>query len=134
MNPIEWNSTYSVGVAVLDQQHQRIINVINTLLTSSVDVSSEEISDTLDTMTRYAEEHFSYEERLLAENNYPGIEEQKEEHRKFIHKTVQFCMKTMVHKGSVPNEVRTYLTLWWNHHIRSSDMAYKEFLNNRGIY
>ncbi|MGM0443319.1 MAG: bacteriohemerythrin [Fibrobacterota bacterium] len=134
MDTINWNESYSVGVERFDEQHKRIIALINRLIEAEQNhISAEDISDTLDAMTRYSSEHFTYEEELLKEYDYPKLENQEREHKAFIKKTVNFCMNTMVNKERVPEEMLSYLREWWINHILKEDMEYKEYLTNKGV-
>ena len=63
MEKIIWDEGFSVGVRDLDEQHKRIVTVVNTLIDMiDTKVDSEIISDTLTKMTQYASDHFKTEE------------------------------------------------------------------------
>lgn len=132
MNKIEWDSSFSVGVRILDEQHKKIIEIINELLThSEADVRSETISDLLYKLTQYAHDHFITEEHILSQFGYPDIETQKKDHKAYRIKIVNFCMETVDHKISVPEELKEYILTWWKSHILVDDMAYKTFFEVR---
>jgi hemerythrin len=81
MEKIAWKQEYSVGVERLDQQHQRIISVINKLIAKPrVFGTSATIAEVLSELNSYVSEHFLLEEQLLAENNYPGLIEHSKKH------------------------------------------------------
>ena len=66
MDRIDWDPSFSVGVATLDKQHRQIVDMINLLLSDlDATVRSETISDLLTKLTTYASNHFKTEERLL---------------------------------------------------------------------
>ena len=132
MQKIIWSETLSVGVRILDDQHKRIIGVLNDLNENpQAKVDSELISDSLTGLTRYAVEHFREEERLMGLCEYPGIEEHKNRHREFREKIAECCMAATHHVASVPKELLTYLRDWFNGHILHEDMKYKPFLADR---
>lgn len=132
MKKIAWSKAFSVGVRALDDQHKRIIGVLNELTDDpQAKVDSELISDTLTRLTRYAVEHFREEERLMGLCEYPGIEEHKDRHREFRQKIVECCMAATLHVASVPGELLTYLRDWFKDHILHEDMKYKPFLAGR---
>jgi hemerythrin len=85
MEPVQWSEKFSVGVRELDQQHQQLVKLLNILISTqgTINTRSETISDTLMAMTRYAQVHFKTEERLMEAYGYPGLEEQKFQHRDF---------------------------------------------------
>jgi hemerythrin len=133
MEKIIWNKRFSVGVRKLDDQHQKIIKMLNKLIDmKETRVDSEIISDTLTQMTRYASEHFKFEENLMDKDNYPDYLLHKEQHRQFQKQTVEFCMDTMSYKETIPVEILTFLKEWWINHILDSDMNCKRFFFQPG--
>lgn len=134
MEKIMWGEDFSVGVRDLDEQHKRIVAVVNTLI-GMIDtkVESEVISDTLTKMTQYASDHFKAEEQYMLDYGYPEYLSQKKQHQEFKKKTVDFCVGTMVHKATVPAEIFMYLKSWWTNHILQEDMKYKEFFHAKGL-
>ena len=135
MEPVKWSKEFSVGVEELDQQHQQLIKMLNRLLSPReiVDTHSETISEILLAMTRYAQKHFKTEENLMEAYVYPGLEEQKQEHRAYRIKTVDFSTATMLGIYTVPEILLTYLFDWWTHHILDEDMKYKPFFTEKGV-
>jgi len=134
MERIDWNPSFSVGVKLLDGQHERIVRVINRLISDhGAMVRSETISEVLDALTKYASDHFRAEEQLLEEYGYPDLVRQKEEHKAYRTRIVAFCQSTIAHEDTVPAELLKFLRGWWVHHIRESDMKYRAFLTGRGV-
>lgn len=134
MDEIIWGPSYSVGVGALDRQHERIVRTINLLCADhGASVRSETVSDVLNDLTSYANEHFLAEERLLEEHGYPELEDQKNEHRRYRLKVVEFCQSTMDRRDSVPEDLRVFVRNWWQDHILVSDMRYRSFLKDRGV-
>ena len=134
MEKIVWDNNYSVGVQNLDEQHKRIIEIINKLIgAKDATVDSEIISDALSEMTKYASEHFETEEKLMGEYNYPDYSLHKDQHNQFRKQTVKFCLDAMHYDTAVPIEVLTFLKEWWINHILDSDMQYKTFFSQFGL-
>ena len=134
MEKIVWNQSFSVGVARLDEQHKKIINMINLLRSKpEVDVRSETVSELLTRLTRYASDHFATEEQLLVEYGYPEVAAHKEAHRAYRMKVVALCQDTMDHNAAVPDELLRFLGDWWVNHILGADMRYSSLLMERGV-
>ena len=135
MEPIQWSEKFSVGVEELDQQHQQLVKMLNRLIAKreTIDTHSETISDMLLAMTQYAKEHFKTEENLMKEYGYPGLEEQKQEHRTYRIKAVDFSTATILGIEAVPEILLAYLFEWWTHHILDEDMKYKQFFKEKGV-
>jgi hemerythrin-like metal-binding protein/PAS domain S-box-containing protein/putative nucleotidyltransferase with HDIG domain len=135
MEPVQWTEKFSVGVRELDQQHQQLIKMLNRLIATqgTITTHSETISDILMAMTRYAQVHFKTEERLMEAYGYPGLEEQKMQHRDFRKNTVGFSTATTFGINQVPEDLLAYLTNWLVHHILEDDMAYRAFFIDKGV-
>lgn len=128
METIKWDKSFSVGVDVLDQQHQKIIEIINELLEhDEISVRSETLSHLLHQLTQYAHEHFMTEEAILEKYGYNGLIQQKKDHKEYRLKVVNFCMDTVDHKKSVPLDLQEFILNWWKDHILIDDMSYKTF-------
>jgi hemerythrin-like metal-binding protein/putative nucleotidyltransferase with HDIG domain len=135
MEPIQWSEKFSVGVIELDQQHQQLIKLLNRMISAhgTISTHSETISDILTEMTRYAQTHFKTEEMLMEAYSYPGLEEQKMQHRDFRKKTVDFCTATTQGFEQIPEALLEYLVDWLVHHILEVDMAYRSFFKDKGV-
>jgi hemerythrin-like metal-binding protein len=135
LEPVQWSEKFSVGVRVLDQQHQQLIKLLNRLIsaTGTISTHSETVSDILTEMTRYAQVHFKAEERLMEAYGFPGLEEQKIQHRDFRKKTVDFCTATTIGVEQIPEALLEYLVDWLTHHILEDDIAYRSFFKSKGV-
>ena len=134
MEQITWTEDFSVGVVKLDEQHKKLIKMINQLIAEPwTDTKSETVSNLLSEMTNYAQVHFTTEEELMRQYIYPQLEEQIAQHRAFKKKTVDFCTATMLNVGIVPETMLNYLSDWLVNHILSCDMAYKPFFRELKI-
>lgn len=134
MEQITWTDNFSVGVATIDDQHHRLIEMINRLITESqATTQSEVVSDLLTDMTKYAQEHFATEEELMHQYNYPDLEEHISQHRAFKKTTANLCRATMSDFEIVPETMLRYLCDWFKKHILETDMAYKAFFHEQGL-
>ena len=131
---IKWDESFSVGVLKLDQQHMRILAIINLLVDQQEqEFNSRVIAKILADLTNYAHEHFGMEEQLLAEHGYPDIRTQREEHHEFRKKLAHFCDEAIIRDKLVPTQLFEYLKNWWVDHILEKDMKYRSFLKDRGM-
>ncbi|MHC4222495.1 MAG: bacteriohemerythrin [Planctomycetota bacterium] len=134
MEKIEWDPSFSVGVKLLDTQHKQIIEMVNRLISDAdTTVRSETVSELLTRLTKYANEHFQTEERLLREHGYPDLARHEERHKAFRKQVVDLCQDAMAHVDSVPEELLRFLKDWWTEHILKSDLECRSFFEERGI-
>ncbi len=134
MEPIVWTEQFSVGISEMDKQHKKLVAMINTLIDNPrATTNSMTVSDLLTKMIKYAQEHFQDEEALMSEYGYPFKDQQSEQHRSFVKKTVDFCTAVEVGVDTVPQAMLEYLKNWLVHHILEQDMKYKTFFLERGV-
>jgi len=134
IEPIEWNDSFSVGVALFDEQHRRLIAMLNKMIRDpTATTRSETVADVLTDMTNYAQEHFKSEEDLMIEHDYPHLDEHRRQHRGFQEKAARLCFATVKGQASVPHEMLVYLQQWLIHHILQADMAFKPFFEQKGV-
>lgn len=127
-----WSDADNVGVPELDLQHQRIFAVLATLAAHpEATTDSEILADALDQLTRFGDAHFRAEEALLRAEQYPGLDEQVEGHRKFRRVIAELCFATSTGAGDVPARLRAFLESWWEDHVRGADQRYAAFLRAR---
>ena len=128
---INWNETYSVGNTEMDNQHKKLIDIINELFDSFKEGKAEAIlSEILDKTIDYANYHLDSEEKLLYKFNYPQKEEHEKFHNEFREKTKE--LKEMISSKSedIHYNLLNYLKDWWLNHILVEDMKYSKFINN----
>ncbi len=124
-----WDESYSVGHVVLDNQHKKLLRACNELaLCADEDSpsSNAEFHEILNDLSKYAREHFTTEEQILKDIEYPGLEAQVEEHFQYIEQLTriltQATMGLLDKKGTL-----RFLLAWWKEHVLESDMQYKSF-------
>lgn len=134
MKKINWSSKYSVGVGVLDEQHKRLVMMINRLIDyQNAATGSEAISELISEMIKYAQEHFRYEEDLMAESEFPLLNQHKQSHRKFRKKISDLCIAVPLGVSCVPQVMLDFLSKWLLNHILHEDMSYKSFFEEREV-
>jgi hemerythrin len=135
MEKINWSHEYSVGVGIIDEQHKRLVLMINRLIgAKEATTGSEVVSDLITQMTMYAREHFKFEEELMAELGFPLLEQHKQSHIKFRKKVVDLTIAVPLGVPVVPQVILNFLVEWWHNHILHEDMGYKSFFNEKGIH
>ena len=68
---IVWSERYSVGISRIDEQHQRLIDLINDLHGAMLEKQEEpELSKILDGLAAYAVSHFATEETLMKKHKH----------------------------------------------------------------
>ena len=131
---LEWKSNMSVGVAAMDAQHQKLIQLINQLAEAmSAGKGNLVLQSVLTELVTYTKTHFASEEGLLSKNNYPEYGEQKTEHDHFTKKIVDFQTQFKEGKIALSIELMNFLREWLLDHIQGRDKRYGVFLNSKSI-
>ena len=113
----------------VEKQHKKLSKMLNALQDlDEKDNSSEELSNALNAMMEYAEEHFSFEANMMQETEYPGIEKHKEQHIEFLTKTSNFCIDVINDKPDTYTHVFNFLTSWLKVHLETEDKKLDLFL------
>jgi hemerythrin len=136
MEFMTWTSDLSVGVAVLDDDHKKLIGIINQLhfgITAGHDKKILEI--VLGELVDYIKFHFAREETMLINAGYGATSAHMADHEKFIGEisSVQARIKTSP-VGMLDLELMDFLRDWLFSHIRVSDKRYGPDLNAFGLY
>ena len=81
---ITWSEELEVGVEIMDTQHKALIEKYNVLM-SACDAGrgQEELEGALDFLCEYTVKHFSDEEALQRQMNYPEFSRHKQLHDDF---------------------------------------------------
>ena len=134
MEIISWKNEFSVGVKEMDEQHKKLIGMINRLIEEQkILTEPKTIANLLTEMTDYAQVHFRAEEYLMAEYGYEHKTEQEQQHQEFIDKTIAFYSASDLGPNVLSTALLDYLRIWLIEHILKEDMKYKEFFKSKGL-
>lgn len=128
-----WNSSYSVGCAAMDQEHKRLVEIINNLYGAMRQGKGNEvIGPILDSLVEYTRTHFAHEERLMKETGYTACEEHKREHDSLTGQVLEIQNKYRS-GGVLSLEVMSFVKDWLVNHIQGSDKRYGPQMIKKGI-
>ena len=127
---VEWKESYTVGVADLDNDHKRLIELINRFQTAYKYHTGEEFElQALNELVDYTRYHFEREEKMMEEAGYPDLEEHKEIHRNMIVKVGRFQKEYQQTGHEALDGVASFLSEWLIDHINGTDKKYSPFLS-----
>jgi len=131
---MSWDESYSVGVRVLDEDHQRLLHLINNFQTAARYNTGEHfVRQALDELIDYTKTHFAREEQLMESNGYPDLEVHRKQHEEMIAKVGEEVARFEQDPDGTVDELLTFLKEWLIHHILGTDMEYGPFLNDKGV-
>ena len=136
MKEITWTSDLSVGIELIDGQHKMLIKHLNDISQSlESGQGPAKVATTLNFLIDYTNFHFTAEEKHMAANGYPELENHKKMHEEFK-ATLTNIEKDLEEEGatqSLADSIDTLLVKWLFKHIRTIDVAFGKFLKEKGV-
>ena len=137
MAHIQWDQNYSVQVKALDEQHQGLVEILNTLYENrdgNFSQRREIVGVAILQLKEYACQHFTAEEKLLLQCNYPEYTKHKEEHQLFVTTINVFIQEYRSGSQTLSSKAIDFLNDWVLNHILVADKQYTPFLKELGIH
>jgi len=127
---IDWTPKYSVGSAVLDQQHKVLFSLINQLHAAMLRGGrEEEVQKIFFDLISYTESHFKEEETMLSRIGYPKLAPHRLQHAAFVEKVRDLNSQLLAGEFKVSIYLLGFLKTWLSEHILGTDQQYVAFLN-----
>ena len=123
MSKIAWTSELETGIKVIDGQHRRIVDYINELHDAKVAQDRNMVGDVINELVDYTVSHFSFEESLMEQANYPFVGPHKKIHELFVKKVTGFVERFKAGED-VLDDVLVMLQKWLVNHIKNEDGDY----------
>ena len=125
-NPCAFTPEYFTGIPHVDEQHQRLFEIVGTandlINNEFIPDKFDYITDILTELTEYTKVHFSDEERYMESVGYPGLEAQRQAHAGFIDKLEDIQIDGFEeNQQEVLMEMMDFLFNWLVQHILKMD-------------
>lgn len=125
MTLLTWQPELDLGIDVIDQQHRRIVDLINELHHARSSANRQAVGDVLDELVDYTLSHFAFEEALIEESGYTFGPAHKRVHDMFTRRVGEYKMR-FESGEDVAAELNGMLARWLFNHIRGDDKAYAD--------
>jgi hemerythrin len=131
---VSWRTRYSMNIESIDDQHKEIFviinNYINSILKGNGKVKTKYI---LDELIQACRDHFKHEEKIMHQNEYPGLYSHKHTHKNFISELYE--IRNKIENDPFPVSISTgdFIRKWTVNHILASDKAYSTFMRLRHV-
>ena len=126
MSTLAWQDSWSVGNADLDNDHKRLIAIIQDI--GQYRDRAVDLGQLVRDLEDYTKFHFEREEKMLEAAQVPGLDAHKKKHHAFIEwlTPVRHAF-TRAHESRalMIDGVEEYLQTWLTDHILKTDMSYK---------
>jgi hemerythrin-like metal-binding protein len=120
-----WNDGFSVGSEFIDNDHRKLIDLVNDLHDAMAQGKGREtLGRTLAELIEYTREHFRREEDVMQRIDYHGAASHRDAHARLINDVTELQRK-FNDGGELPTaEVSKFLRDWLVNHIMRTDMAF----------
>jgi hemerythrin-like metal-binding protein len=131
---ITWNDTLVNNVRLIDEQHMRLVDMINGFYAALSEKQPElALVELLRGLIDYVGYHFSAEESLMNQYAYPAREDHVREHQAFTQRVGDWYQRVAKGQLVVSFEITNYLRSWLVNHISVVDRKLCEFLKTQGV-
>jgi len=131
---MQWNDSFTVGVAEIDAQHKNLVSYLNDLHFAMTQGKGNSILQSLlARLVAYTQVHFETEEKYMKQWNYPGYVYHKGEHEAFVKKVADFKAKFEKGQSALSIDILIFLKEWVFNHILGTDKKYGPFFNKHGL-
>lgn len=137
MELIPWREEFALGISEIDEQHKKILAIINNLSEIFQEKKHHEqgvIDQIIQELNDYANYHFQTEEKYFNLFSYQDAEAHIKIHNQYREKISEWRQR--YEKENDPKiffDVSEFLKNWWVWHINNTDRAYVPLLKENGL-
>ncbi|MBI5108302.1 MAG: bacteriohemerythrin [Rhodocyclales bacterium] len=122
---LKWTADLSIGIDIIDGQHQRIVTYINQLNEARQTHDKKLVGKVLEGLSDYTLSHFSFEEDVMAAARFSGAAEHRRGHERFARQLAEYGHRYALGE-EVASEVLDTLNKWLLNHIKREDRDYMD--------
>jgi hemerythrin len=120
----EWINDLSTGVNAMDDEHKKLIDIMNRLHTEAkANAGLATLRATVDELAKYTKKHFADEEVYLEKIKFDKLDIHKRIHADLLEKFGAH-IKEFESTGKLTDAFFKFLQLWLSAHIRGIDKQY----------
>ena len=134
MTFLSWRDDYTVGIPLIDTEHQYLFRLINEFHEKCAGGDTHaKLLVMLNRLVAYAEQHFQHEEALMQEEGYPRIERHHGLHEELFSSIFALNERVSRETSKVDAETLRFLKTWMVEHILKEDMDIGDFLRRKTV-
>lgn len=130
-----WHDSYSVGYGPIDNQHQNLFSISNELTDAtekSEGPDATDLSEIIAKLLTYVRSHFSEEEALMKNSDFPDLARHLVAHQALLAKILELENRVATGETDEIRAVATSLPLlvgdWLIDHIAIEDQKYSSYI------
>ena len=134
MRRFQFDEKLQLGIPVLDQQHERFIDHLNTAWeVQEKGGGNEALLPVLADLVDYALMHFADEEDLMQGYEYPDYMDHREMHNSTATELFDFDLRLLSNDPAQAQQFLDFLIGWLENHIQNTDRKLADFLKEKGV-
>ncbi len=131
---IRWSSSYMLGIQEIDEQHMKLVEIINDLHKGmKMGKSQLEMARILNRLLEYTGFHFGTEEQYFEKFKYPETIKHKGIHGNLVKQVVDFKTQFESGNATISIELMSFLKDWLINHIQGEDRKYAPLFKSMGM-
>jgi len=132
MSLMRWKDEYLTFVEAIDEQHQRLFDLINAIYDMMrLGRGNESIASALTELTEYTRFHFATEEKFMAETAFPGTEGHASEHVRLLDEIRELRHRVLDGSTVMTMNEMYFLKDWLLTHFTGADKGLSKHLQKR---
>lgn len=132
MELLVWTHTYNIGNELVDNQHKKLMHLINTLYDiQSGQKEDSQVQKVFQELVDYTVYHFQSEEELFQKHNYPEYQHHKQIHEQLVQEVAQYASAYEGGDAALKEKLMLFLTDWLKDHILGEDKKFGRFLQEQ---
>jgi len=129
-----WSKELELGVKMFDDQHKKLIKLINDLYNAMKDNKGDKVMlKILTDLVDYTAYHFDNEEELFAKYGYENQKEHVKIHTNLKNTAIDLKGKIEAGEAVIGFNVISFLENWVKNHILVEDRKYAAFFKSKGL-
>jgi hemerythrin-like metal-binding protein len=127
LEPISWHPGYSVQIKAIDEQHQRLFGIVNTLI-DLYQQGSDDLLPAFHGLVDFVSQHFHTEHMAMKKMKYPGLAEHMAEHESFTDRVLVFLKDYQADDEELTLNMIRFLGNWVTNHTLNVDLKYRDYM------
>jgi len=134
MELIEWSEELELGIPEIDQQHKKLVEMMNEFYTELREGHKKEaVEHFLKNLEDYLHYHLDFEEKFMEEKGFPDTENHKKVHHMFKELYTEEKHRYMNGDIKALRELVAFTFSWLFSHIMKTDKKYAEYMREKGL-
>lgn len=138
MKKFIWTNEYSLGIGIIDEQHQHFFEIANQIYSKLEEEKNKRVDIVIiiNELKDYAFYHLATEEKYFNQFAYSDMDEHMNQHAMFRQKSDEYLTRVENQNEDIEKlalEVADFATNWLSDHIVVSDRLYAPLFKEHGL-